>query len=639
MACASRPFSLRGWPRRHKVLSLEDQCLLHLVCRLEEFPPESLASLSVRLRRRLLLRLPAVDVFQLQNLTSVTQGIDMDESVWKYRVHVTMRSHRLSRTYEWLLPPLGEPGSGFTRSFVDLCFTCLLTGMIQFVRLLLFSSIDSSLGIDSWKGLVNDTATVGGAFVKYLTPLRYAKRLCEPLAFLMEACSYRPRRLLIHCPARRELEAGVLSQCLSQVQALCFVCPSCFLSQGNARVFGTPRRLVEDALSQPQRMLRELKVVGTTEFIRHVVNDLTGILSPPLSQLEPPHPCEHYSGLVHIEIKICKYRGSSSLLSYKEEEVHYQLRHILHHQTLLTSLTLDQWDANERDWRRTPCVLVEMYSAIGKLFDRPHFKELRLVNILFNWDMLEAVVAKFLVSNAQEGERILCLEKPRFLPDTRYPSDTLYWHSDGPQHKTLVISDVKVYTDYSDYAGEVLRWLTRIHFSHFLSSFTFTTNLCGELVKPVSGGDLDESISMYRPISAEFFQCLFGPHLKVLSFRYLYFGSSNHLPALTEGLLAQESRELCSLNLEGCGLGKSRESDLSTFFDVLFSLPQLSQLELNLKHNELKGQHFSLMHQSWKNALSQTTSRLKHLMIGGNKYEDYMNRLQELTAGGDFASL
>ncbi len=63
-------------------LSLEDQCLLHLIYHLEEYTPETLASLPLHLRRRLLLNLPAMDICQLED-TAVTEGIDMEVSVWK----------------------------------------------------------------------------------------------------------------------------------------------------------------------------------------------------------------------------------------------------------------------------------------------------------------------------------------------------------------------------------------------------------------------------------------------------------------------------------------------------------------------------------------------------------------------------
>ncbi len=55
-------------------LSLEDQCLLHLVCHLEEYPPETLALLPLHLRHRLLVNLPAADVCQ----PAVSAGIDME---------------------------------------------------------------------------------------------------------------------------------------------------------------------------------------------------------------------------------------------------------------------------------------------------------------------------------------------------------------------------------------------------------------------------------------------------------------------------------------------------------------------------------------------------------------------------------
>ena len=62
--------------------SLEDQCFLYIACTLDGFPVESLALLPVRLREKLLVNLPAIDVCRLEERSCFTRGVDSD-AVWK----------------------------------------------------------------------------------------------------------------------------------------------------------------------------------------------------------------------------------------------------------------------------------------------------------------------------------------------------------------------------------------------------------------------------------------------------------------------------------------------------------------------------------------------------------------------------
>ena len=65
---------------RSTLPSLQNLCLLQLVRRLEDYPPELLALLPTRLRHRLLLHLPVVDVCQLEQ-TCFIEGLNV-ETVW-----------------------------------------------------------------------------------------------------------------------------------------------------------------------------------------------------------------------------------------------------------------------------------------------------------------------------------------------------------------------------------------------------------------------------------------------------------------------------------------------------------------------------------------------------------------------------
>ena len=62
-------------------MELQNQCLVYIIARLDEFTPSSLTLLSTRLRCLLLVNLPAVDICRLEK-TEVVRGIDMCDDVW-----------------------------------------------------------------------------------------------------------------------------------------------------------------------------------------------------------------------------------------------------------------------------------------------------------------------------------------------------------------------------------------------------------------------------------------------------------------------------------------------------------------------------------------------------------------------------
>ena len=60
--------------------SLEDRCFHYIIHHLSEFPPGSLCLLPVTIRKKLLLNLPAVDIWRLE-ADGITEGLD-EESLW-----------------------------------------------------------------------------------------------------------------------------------------------------------------------------------------------------------------------------------------------------------------------------------------------------------------------------------------------------------------------------------------------------------------------------------------------------------------------------------------------------------------------------------------------------------------------------
>ncbi len=596
----------------------------------------------------------------------------MDRSVWE-----PLAKERLEQYMQRKLLPIFVGCSCFPSSYLDICYSRLFDGYLEETKELLFS-VPGCLGLtgESWEGVSHGFAPLDrlqgfirkqGCF-RYPTPRRHVRHFAEKCrvayltAFLVETCKCLPVRLPVNCrrSVLQDLEAKLLSQCFSQVQALSFFCVSWVDESKASKVFSLPRQVIEVVLATPHTVLRGLKLHGTTEFVRHVMDTVTGVLSPiatPESVASGLTTRAPYGGLSCIDIRL---ENESGLFTGEEEEVHDQLQSVVCHQVALTSLTLDQWDTNGRG-EITPPRILQLYSWLGSLFHQPQFKELKLMNDIFNWDILKALLPTFLAAKSQEQEKILCLEQPYFqLDEPPTPLGPMATSactaslSGGPPRKALILSGVAVTSDYSGSVGLVFTWLTSFRFSQFLSSFTFTST-CQD-ADPMDSDDFDDITAVFginralemlaeqderhEPIPMQFFEALFtpAPYLKSVSFRYHYLGLTHLLPAITEGLRVLESRELHSLNFEGCSLGHAEETDLLAFFDMLFALAQLSQLELNLTQNELKPQHFALMYRSWRKATahSKITKQVKCLQVSGNEYEDHTSELQEIAASGDF---
>ncbi len=129
-------------------LSLEDQCLLHLVCHLEEYLPETLASLPRHLRCRLLHNLPLVDACQLEN-TAVSAGIDMPDLTTNLR----------NQSNKWT------------------CQTILNKQNTDFAKEHLFSA-HYCLGVSNWKGIQQSGFAPigkGDGYFRYPTPHRHVR--------------------------------------------------------------------------------------------------------------------------------------------------------------------------------------------------------------------------------------------------------------------------------------------------------------------------------------------------------------------------------------------------------------------------------------------------------------------------------
>ncbi len=453
-------------------LSLEDQCLLHLICHLEEYTPETLASLPLRLRRRLLLNLPAVDVCQLED-TAVTEGIDMEVSVWKEL--------------------LGKQGvtcqePHFKQKYVDQVYWYFFRGQFSDTSRWLFSAPDC-LGVTNWAYFQHSFAPVTpDGLYSFPSPSRHvqystAERLMTQLLSILvptDTCKFWPERIYIDCTQfvhsdlwkrRGVVMSNLLSEFFSKVPSLVFDADD----SHDVESFNVPQFILELALSRPPVALTSLSVTGCPDFVCHTVAEASTFFSPgcctqgrhllhSLCHQMLPRTLP-YSGLTAISIT------GNDLLPREEDLLHKQLQSIVLHQSALEFFSLNCFPTSP--YAVSPPHAVSLYSTLGSLFSQPQFRSLKLGYADMDWKDLSVLVPPFLSSPLSQGsEKELCFTEITFNLDCLPPPSNIDVSGClSFPGKTLAFVDA-VFHDPS-HIMPLFGWLSQHRCPQLLSSFEF----------------------------------------------------------------------------------------------------------------------------------------------------------------------
>ncbi len=631
-------------------LSLENQCLLHLICHLEEYTPETLASLPLHLRRRLLPNLPAMDICQLED-TAVTDGIDMEVSVWKE-----------------LLEKQGMPcpESHFKKDYFDWVYIHFFREQVSDTSRLLFS-VPDCLGVTNWGYVQHSFAPVSpDGLYSFPSPSRHVQYstveclMTQLLSILVptdiDKCKFWPEiiyiacDLFVHTDLWKKRGAVVLSNLLSgffsRVPSLAFSVDDSQSFNDDSQSFSVPQFILELALSRLPVALTSLHVTGIAAFVCHVV-EVFMFISPgcctqgrhllcSLYHQMLPHTVP-YSGLTSISIHV-------HFDHLHEEEVLLckQLESIVLHQSALESFSL-----GIRSDYASPNVC-NLYSTLGSLFHQLQFRSLTLVYAAIDWKYLSVLVPPFLSSPLSQGrEKELCFTQPTFSLDGLPPPTDVDVDSCSSLPGKIMTFECVTF-EYTSYVIPFFGWLSQLRCLQLLSSFNFSylqgrdseTNwqkgtAMALIAEKQAVAQLDSftiggtSLSFEHSPVVPFINLFSAPRLRKVSLCSCRISTDGLLSALTQGLLNQvplgKLDELC---LDDNGLGKSTSTQFRDFADAIFSLPQLTELTLSLENNELKRRHFSLMHDAWK--VNGNRKQMKAFHIFGNQYKENVLELREI---------
>jgi hypothetical protein len=123
------------------------------------------------------------------------------------------------------------------------------------------------------------------------------------------------------------------------------------------------------------------------------------------------------------------------------------------------------------------------------------------------------------------------------------------------------------------------------------------------------------------PAMKDNFQGLFRQRtLAELDLSCCNLGPGGLTTALTHGLQAYSGIQmgsLRSLNLSKNGIGMAEDKRVQAFFEALFGLPKLPRMTIDLSQNNFTSQHFTMMYEAWS---TTTELQVKFLSFARNHY-------------------
>ena len=266
-----------------------------------------------------------------------------------------------------------------------------------------------------------------------------------------------------------------------------------------------------------------------------------------------------------------------------------------------------------------------------KLFEMPHFHSLILEGMLFRDEvMVPKIIASFLNAHCS-GRQRLVLSRIQFnycgvtvfpqftLPECSHLHKELKFNSMNLQPRILerLLSRPK----FSLNLLEVL--LERWHHSVPPEGVSARTSMHNKLALDLCAMNPTLNIPILRfhihlvscPTMRDNFESLLRQRtLTELDLTCCNIGPGGLTTALTHGLLAHSRIQMGSLhtlNLSKNAMGTAEDKRVQAFFEALFGLPKLPQMHVDLSQNNFTSHHFSAMHAAWS-----TTTELQVKFMG-----------------------
>ena len=618
-------------------VSLQDHCLLSIICNLEAIPPSLLACLPTQLRYPLLRNLPAADLSQLET-TNFVDGVETQE-IWEDLCCLLPEGEG---------PLLSDfEGNSKRQYFFYTLFVVLhkkiVGGYTDYRKSALdfMFSVDMLLGIDNWKTAPPPFKYVRSSLSPELfVPPRFLKYYTHNLSdqelttLLMEKCCYTPYSLPIACDL---FQVSEFWQCDNVMQTFRLLCSS--IKEVRFEIDGDPdvilqrdqetARSVRDVPPFVMNMILSNKSPHLTSlFIANCGEQMTGEIVKSVESLFGDSftkmSSTHASNVPYTGLKAIKISADSGLHPLIHQTMSdaatCSLTSIVANQSSLESITLTNWSPNVKS---------NAYSTLWSTVRyQPSLVSVEVSETIMPLASLLDIIFAFLSSqHIHKQKQSLCLtvshistndvdQKRRI--NSPYPFEMA---DDSLMNTSLSIS--------CDKLGEVMSWLSScrtLRFAYLELDSTQPTADTQSIVKMMGyhPNFQVKKLSLSHntvPDSLEDFDILFSKFTTLTALELCCDVSENGLlMKLTCGLHKHASvGTLRILNLRRTRLGHCPDHEIQLFFYALFSLPRLEDLSVKLEHNCLTTTHVAILVATWKE--KGHGKKLWELHIGGNDHQ------------------
>ena len=589
----------------------------------------------------------------------MAKSLNMSSDVWE-AVCAERCSASLIQTVKKIESPSSSRSCDWKEIFFLSCTTSILNNSTDLIRtytffgsrryaekcLLTLFSIPNCLRVKKWCGFkhpfiqaAKDDSCIPHRY-SWITTENQCRADIQLLQILMDECAFFPRCLYINCDyfccadlwyKRSIALMPRLQKFLSCVESIEI------LSEDDedplVAIF-----FFDTILSEVSTVLHSVSLSGNSHFIAATLQECRSYFAVEDGVHSVQNTLKH-------SIQSIPYGHLHFLSIHVQYDDRYELDGISHflallkHQVLLKEFKLDCCANKNPDGG---VAFDKMLMAAAHLFDRPHFHKLQLEVIGISLLVAKAIIDAFL-SAASSCEQVLVLDNMAIDDDssdriTPYvPTLSLKMAENGYEHKKLVLANIGNLAD-DENINNLFRWVTsypnlslqHLHVPQYLEPGTCFVQLMSKNVNmKIKELCVHHQTIPNLPTMPQDFEKLFSYlRLSRLQLEDCNIGPGGHLPALTQGLRKQcSTQSIQTLSLSSNSLSQCLDWELQEFFDVVFSLPEVENVQLSLKNNRLTSRHLELLYCSWKYSLYK--KQLKILHIGGNELPDPESELME----------
>ncbi len=650
------------------VLSLQKTVCLHILVNLKNYSLDILSLIPVKIRQELLLNIPIHEIWWLEQ-SKFVEGMDM-KTVW-----ATITKDRMPSMFcnKLNISPISKRAKSLKERYMEILGFIILNKIcnrgtnLNYYQLALdlIFSIHNSLGISDWKGFLESNPHWKRHFHSFpaprshvIVPTRFYDRYyangqgisdVQLVSLLLDGCCYSPLQVNIFAPSFLSTPIWVEIKYPSVLERF-----RRFISKAESLWFSTSGSSEVQPDSNTIKYFPEMLSFIVTEMI---ASSTTGNTFKHLYLQAPNVTCLSHlvNSIAYFFAVLTNYENirTNNCTPYK-------------HLKELTLLHEEQSQHTSFDLVSLDCLFRNLTDIITH---QPNLEEITLggINLASLTQNLRGFITALIHHINRATSNILTINTCKmmlycfqvitesFLLSNTYKNQLLQMSQVVIDRTTIPVQselftriitmcesgfDFKHYKfSHMYFPHPITCWLLhrghqfRLHTLEFHDirldpGCSILTQIAKHPNLRVRRIYLSKIEIPHCYFTVEDFQILLvKTDLEVLSIAECNLGESGVLQDLTISLnLLFNCRYLMVsvLNLYGNKLGMETDKNLHSFFSALFSTYCIGDLGLDIRHNQLKAQHFGIMYAEWKKCAGKRKLRQLHCqgndLVGKQKY-------------------